>query len=199
MAELNTRLTLIARIKDQQDERSWEDFAHYYKNYLTAVIVNMGVNRSECDDITQHVLLTVWQEIPSFDYQSDRGKFRSWLARIAWNYVRKFFRNSHRLTKAVEDGHLPKLERYLKDSQEAEIEGVFQTEWEVYIAKLAWGNIAAGLNEKVRSLFEQYMNDIDEKTIAANLEIPLASLRVYKGRVKVKLCHEIKRLEDELC
>ncbi|NQZ56169.1 MAG: sigma-70 family RNA polymerase sigma factor [Lentisphaeraceae bacterium] len=199
MTELNTRMTLLAKIKNQHDEASWADFVTYYKAYLFKVIHTMGVNNPECEDLVQRVLLKVWEEIPSFDYQRERGKFRSWLTRIAWNFVRKYFRTSRRMTKALEDGQFPKLEPYLKETMPADIENLFQQEWEAYIAQMAWKNVSPTLNETVRSVFQLVIEEVDDQNIAEQLNVPLPTLRVYKSRVKIKLCREIKRLENELC
>ena len=199
MAELNTRMTLLAKIKDRHDEDSWADFVTYYRAYLFKVIINMGVSHSECEDLVQRVLLKVWEEMPNFNYQRDRGKFRSWLTRIAWNFVRKYFRTSRRLTKALEDGQFPKLEPYLSDKMDAEVEKLFQREWEVYISQMAWDNISLELSDTLKTVFELNLQNSDDQLIADKLDIPLPTLRVYKSRVKLKLCREIKRLENELC
>ena len=199
MSELNTRVTLLVKIQNQHDESSWEEFVHYYRAYLFKVIINMGVNNAGCEDLVQRVLLKVWEEIPNFNYMEDRGKFRSWLCSIAWNYVRNYFRDSRRLKKAMEDGQAPKLERYLKDSMDAEVDAIFTREWEVYISQMAWENISPSLNESMRTIFEKHIENVSDESIAEELNLPLANLRVYKSRVKLKLCREIKRLENELC
>ena len=41
---LKTRQTLLAKIRLNNDEKSWEEYAHYYRAYLLAVLRKMGLN-----------------------------------------------------------------------------------------------------------------------------------------------------------
>ena len=64
MSQLNTRLTLIQRISQSQDEESWEEFVHYYKRYLYVVVRNLNMNHHDTEEIIQtvEVFFLVWTE-----------------------------------------------------------------------------------------------------------------------------------------
>ena len=60
MESFNTRQTLIAKIRNQHDDRSWEEFVYFYERYIFVVVNKMGVSYQECEDLVQKVLLVLW-------------------------------------------------------------------------------------------------------------------------------------------
>ena len=70
--EYSTRQTLLQRLKNQQDDRSWEEFVFYYQRYIYAIISNMNLPHHDCEDLVQAVLLKAWKILPGFQY--DPGK-----------------------------------------------------------------------------------------------------------------------------
>ena len=55
----DTRQSLLLKIKNQQDEHSWEEFIYFYKPYIVTVIMNLGVDQADVDDLAQKVLLVL--------------------------------------------------------------------------------------------------------------------------------------------
>ena len=58
---METRLTLLAKLKDQHDQAAWLDFSNYYKPYLFAVLKRMNIDHHDSEDIIQTVLFLVWK------------------------------------------------------------------------------------------------------------------------------------------
>ena len=198
MRDLNTRLTLLAKLRNQQDDQSWEDFSSYYKDYLDAVIKKMGINHHDCEDLVQSVLLCLWQKLPEFEYDSQKGRFRSWLTQVALNHVRDFLKKSTRMQRAIQSGKEPLLEEYLKDKTPPELEEIFKTEWKRYISKRAWEYVSKELSDGVRESFELFMEGVEDSVIAEKLNLSASSVRVYRQRIRRKIAAEISRLEHEL-
>ena len=61
---LHTRKTLIENVRKLKDDDSWEDFVHYYRAYIFAVIQGMGRTNQEAEDLSQKVLLKLWKKLP---------------------------------------------------------------------------------------------------------------------------------------
>ena len=76
MNNWNTRVTLLEKIRDRHDETSWEDFVYYYKQYIYVVVRGMNLNHHDAEEIVQMVLLKVWDKLPEFNYDSEKGRFR---------------------------------------------------------------------------------------------------------------------------
>ena len=88
----HTRMTLIAKLRNQHDEKSWEEFIHFYQKYIQVLIVKDGVPSKDVDDLTQKVLLKLWKNLPEFNYQPHKCKFRSWMRVVVGNMVTSYFR-----------------------------------------------------------------------------------------------------------
>ena len=129
MSNLPTRQTLLGRIKDQYDEESWADFVSYYKGYIFAIVKRFGLEHHDCEDLVQSVIVKMWEKLPEFQYDNTRGKFRSWLARVTTYQINDFYKKSTRLKRALEAGQLPRLEKFFKTTEAAELETIFKDEW----------------------------------------------------------------------
>lgn len=186
-----TRQTLIHRIKNQHDEKSWMEFIDVYRPYIAVIIRNMGVLEDEIDDHVQSVLVICWQKLPDFDYDPFQGRFRYWLSRIASYTVKNHIRKIARRNELSEKMEIP-------HSIPAEVERMADEEWKSFISKMAWDNIREELSDKVRESFEMIMLGEKPSVIGVSLDVEENTIHVYKRRVEKKLFREIQKLKVEL-
>jgi len=199
MAEpLNTRVTLLQKIKNCQDESSWEDFVDYYQGYIYAVVLSMNINYHDAQDISQAVLLKAWKNLSSFEYDPGKGRFRGWLTTVTKNTVKRFMRKKSKLLENAQGQKKNELECYLNDVGLSDIEEISKREWEAYIAKRAWDNIKPELAESLALVFEKLMAGEAVRDIAQEFDFAENTVHVYKKRVQKRMFKEILRLEAEL-
>jgi RNA polymerase sigma factor (sigma-70 family) len=198
MNNWNTRQTLLERIRDKHDESSWEDFVYYYRQYIYVVIRSMNLNHHDAEEIVQLVLLKVWDKLPDFQYDAEKGRFRGWLCRVTGNIVKNYLRSRKSQVNRVEKFQQQSDDAYLESVSLPEIEKIASREWENYIANMAWRNIESSFTENVRECFLLMTDGALVQDIAAKFEISESSVYVYKKRVQDKLFSEINRLEREL-
>jgi RNA polymerase sigma-70 factor (ECF subfamily) len=87
---------LIARLRNLEDAAAWREFEASYRPFIRKVGADAGVSRETLADLVQDVLLTIVRMIPRFAYDPDRGRFRSWLARIVRTRSSDLARKSRR-------------------------------------------------------------------------------------------------------
>ena len=87
----NTRMTLLGRLRNQQDDNAWQDFVFFYQKYIFTVLLRLGVPNADVEDQSQKVLLALWEKLPDFNYQAQNCKFRTWMSRIIRNKVSHYF------------------------------------------------------------------------------------------------------------
>jgi len=193
-----TSKTLLQKIKDNHDDRSWEEFVFYYRDFIFNVIVKMNISHHDAEDITQRVLIKLWKTLPQFNYQPEKGRFRGWLCRITGNEVKDFFRAK---------GRTPVVDLEDQDEQDAltdrltnlpEIENIAKEEWRTYVSKLAWSNIVDTIDPKTAECFLMFARGQSIKEIVEKLGVAESTTYVYKKRVQDKLRNEIIRLNNEL-
>ena len=195
---LNTRQTLLKKIKDRHDDASWEDFVYYYRNYIYMVIRGMNINHHDAEEIVQMVLLKVWEKLPEFDYDSQKGKFRNWLCTVTVNTVKNFLRKRKSSLERIEKIKRKEVENYLNRVTVPDVEALARKEWETFIANMAWKNISEKMADNQKQAFLMMADGKPVSEIAEKLGITESSVYVYKKRVQDKLCREINHLEDEL-
>ena len=193
-----TRETLLLRLRDSYDEKSWEEFVKYYRGYIFTVIHRSGLNYEDAQDTTQDVLLKAWKALPQFEYKSEECKFRSWLMIVCRNCLRDYAKSSR--------GKLSKLQVSSDDdeihvlcaSTEAEIDAIAEIEWKMYIAHLAWESISTEFSANVLEAFYMHSEEYSTDEIRDKLDICEENIYVYRGRVRKALLKETLRLETQL-
>ena len=190
-----TRLTLIERLRDQNDDAAWEEFSNTYKDYIYVVIVRMGFNTQDSEDLHQQVILKLWNTLPDFSYNKDK-RFRSWIARLTVNLCKDFIRSrSAKKNKLSDDDD---LRDYYASVRLPEVEEISQKEWELFITNKALANIRSNFTGPSVDVFCEFMDGKTAVDIAAKYQVGTTSAHQMTSRVREKPIAEISRLNADL-
>jgi RNA polymerase sigma-70 factor (ECF subfamily) len=92
--------TLVEQARRGRQD-AFEALVRMYNQKVFALAYGFVRDRAAADDLTQEILLKVYQALPSFRVESEFG---TWLYRIAVNHVKDFLRkSSRRKTVSLED------------------------------------------------------------------------------------------------
>ncbi len=192
-----TRESLLQRVKNKSDEKSWEEFVHYYRPFIYNVVRGMNLRHHDAEEIVQTVLIKAWNKLSEFEYDRGRGRFRGWLCQVTGNSVRDFIRKKkasiERAAAMDADDH-----RDFRPMELPEIERIAEREWKSYISRLAWDNISKTFKPHVAEAFLMSIRNVAKVEIVKKLGIAESSVYVYKSRVQKKLRSEIIRLNRML-
>lgn len=192
----NTRLTLLQRAQDPDDNQAWEDFTRYYHKFVMVILHQMGVNENDKNDLAQEVLLSLWKSLPKLDFDSSRARFRTWMSSIIHRRVIDHYRKVHRRSNKIEKF---RSEEELSESiSQPEIEKLIQSEWEVYVVQTAMDRVSPIFSGKAMEVFKLSMDNMPSDVIAEKLHLQRTSVNKLKNRVKDRLLKEIQQIKQEM-
>lgn len=85
-----TRPTLLFRLRDWEDEPSWNEFYRMYHNFIFGLARRSGLTHADAQEVTQDVFKRVAETIHDFESNPARGTFRGWLATLTrWRIMDK--------------------------------------------------------------------------------------------------------------
>ena len=77
-----TRKTLLARVRDPQDQEAWAEFFDLYAPLLMRYAQALGLSRDQAEEIQGECLEVVARKMRSFEYDRARGAFKAFLFRL---------------------------------------------------------------------------------------------------------------------
>src|SRR5262245_36569027 len=93
----STHPSLLEALKGSQTRPgAFARFAALYRPGLVARCRGCGLQPSDAEDITQVILLRLWEALRGFTYDPDKGSFRGYLTRVVGNAVADHFRDRQR-------------------------------------------------------------------------------------------------------
>lgn len=91
-----TRQSLLARLRDLGDDKSWQLFLELYGRLISQTAHKRGVPLEDAEDIVSEVVAGVAHRMEGYVYDPTRARFRTWLFRIIQNRVADYFRRKYR-------------------------------------------------------------------------------------------------------
>ena len=77
----NTPKTLLEKLRDG-DAVSQTEFYNLYREMIVSLGALKGLNRAECDDLVQEVMILFFGKARDFHFQPERAHFRTWFGKI---------------------------------------------------------------------------------------------------------------------
>src|SRR5579862_8823457 len=94
--ELPTRQSLLSRLRNWNDDPSWQDFFNTYWKLIVHTGTNAGLTLHEAEEVAQETLISVSKSIRTFRYDRQQGTFKAWLRTITIFRIRDRLRSHQR-------------------------------------------------------------------------------------------------------
>jgi len=194
-----TRATLIQRLKNWQDQASWQDFFDTYWNLIYGVALKGGLTPAEAEDVVQETLISVAKHMPTFKYDPSIGSFKGWLLNMTrWRIADQRRKRKH--ASLPEESGLDDLKiDELAGPSDPDIAEVWEAEWESNLLKAAIANIRRNLDPWQFQLFDFYVNkDWPPEKVASTFSVPVSQVYMAKHRVTEAIRQEVDRLRKNI-
>lgn len=78
-AYAKTRKSLIARLDNWEDQRTWDEFYQTYWRLIYSVAIKAGLRSDEAFDCVQETILSIAKQSKRKLYDPEQGSFKTWL------------------------------------------------------------------------------------------------------------------------
>ncbi|HEV8541533.1 MAG TPA: sigma-70 family RNA polymerase sigma factor [Verrucomicrobiae bacterium] len=195
-----TRASLLDRLRDLEDQSSWQRFYDTYARLICGVARRVGLTEAEAEDILQETVISVAKHIPGFVYDPRVCSFRTWMLRLTrWRIINQM--NKRITTHAAPRTHdeeetSPSPAATLSGGQFPEFDAIWQREWEEAALEIAIDRVKHRISPDQFQIFDLYaLRGMNVVQVAAALGTNAARVYLVKHRVAGMLKQEIAALE----
>lgn len=199
-----TRKTLIQRLQDWDDQKSWDEFFRTYSGFVFKVACKAGLTETEANEVVQETFIRVAKNMKKKTFTRDGGSFKAWLMnQTRWRIADQFRTRksqeiySGRPRDAHDDRNTATMDMIPDDSNFG-FETLWEREWKGSITTMALRRVKAKVSPQQYQIFYCYVVKawtVDE----VRKELGVSSAQVYlaKHRVGRVMRKELEYLDKE--
>ena len=196
MAEIPpTRVSLLARLRDGQDQAAWSQFVDLYAPLVYRYLRKQGLQDADAADLCQDALTAIAGAVGRWEYDPHRGAFRNWLFTIVRRKLWNWQATQRSRTPASGDSSTRQL---LEQHPAPEVNAAqWQAEWEQHVIAWACAQVRQGVTEATWQAFWRTAHDGQTgKQVAAELGLSVAAVYHARGRVLARLRELVQTAEQ---
>ncbi len=193
MNVLDTRATLLLRIRNMQDRGAWSEFVALYTPLLYAYAVKRGFQDADAADVAQDAMCDVIRAIQSFHYDVSKGSFRGWLLTVLLNQIRKKREKQQRNATHSEAC----VDEVMDQRSQANEQARWEREYQLHLFHWAARQVQKEFREQTWNAF--WMTTVENQPVeqvAANLEITVGAIYIARSRVLNRIRTEVSKIEQ---
>ena len=201
-AYAKTRKSLIAKLENWEDQRTWDEFYQTYWRLIYAVAIKAGLRQDEAFDCVQETILSIAKQSKKNLYDPAQGSFKTWLMNMTRWRINDQFRKRKKDTAMIaadwEDGRKTAVIDRVEDPNGEVLSRLWDVEWKKNIADAALTRVKAQVSPKQYQIFDSYViKQWDAKRVQEQLQVSMAQVYLAKHRVGSILKRELAKLEED--
>jgi RNA polymerase sigma-70 factor (ECF subfamily) len=200
-----TRASLIARLRNWQDQSSWQEFFETYWRLIYGVARKAGLSVDEAQDVVQETMFATAKHLPAFKYDPAIGSFKAWLLNMTrWRITDQFRKRGpvsmhHGAGQSADTTQGTDTVASVADPAEFALHHVWEEEWQANLVEAAIANVRRKIDPLKYQIFDLYVNkEWPPEKVAATLAISTNQVYVAKHRVTQLIKEEVARLEKSM-
>jgi RNA polymerase sigma-70 factor (ECF subfamily) len=197
-----TRKSLIARLENWEDQRTWDEFYQTYWKLIYSVGIKAGLRHDEAFDTVQETILSIAKQSKKNLYDPKQGSFKTWLMNMTRWRINDQFRKRKKDTAMPgggwEDDRKTAIIDRFEDPKGDLLERMWDVEWKKNVADMALTRVKAQVSPKQYQIFDYYVvKQWDAKKVQDHLGVSMAQVYLAKHRVGSVLKKELAKLEKD--
>jgi|ERR1035437_3657467 RNA polymerase sigma factor (sigma-70 family) len=197
-----TRQSLLSRLKNWNDQEGWKVFFDTYWRLIYHAGVKTGLTDAEAQDVVQETVLSVMKSMPTFEYDSQHGSFKSWLLRLtSWRITDQLRKRQkgieHSKREPRTSTRTATVDR-VPDPAGLELEAVWDEEWRTNLLEAAINRVKRTVDAKQFQIFDLYVvKKWPVAKVARMLRVNTAKVYLIKHRVGKLIKREVAYLQTK--
>lgn len=202
-AYAKTRKSLIERLDNWDDQKTWNEFYQTYWRLIYSVAIKAGLRPEEAFDCVQETILSIAKQSKKKLYDPEQGSFKTWLMNMTRWRINDQFRKRKKDTAMSggewdDDRKTAMIDR-VEDPNGDVLSRFWDVEWKKNIAEAALTRVKAQVSPKQYQIFDFYvLRQWDAQKVQEKLSVSMAQVYLAKHRVGAVLKKELAKLQDEI-
>jgi RNA polymerase sigma factor (sigma-70 family) len=197
IAMSDTRLSLLARVRDPGDGRSWDEFHAIYRPLIFGYLRSLSLKEHDADEVTQEVFCRLLAILPTFELDRRRGRFRTYLWKLTYTTLVDGARK-----KKVRDRAEEEWVRHFNEADESASRGLEEL-WTLHhrkrLLEVTLPRVRGTVSAIAWACFEgRLVRRRPAAEIAAELRITANAVYVHASRVLQEVRRRCDEIEEEL-
>lgn len=194
MTPLETRKSLIVKLRNTTNELAWRDFVCVYEGFLKQLVRRQGVPDRHVADVTQQILLAIARSIDGWKDDGNAASFRRWLVTVSRNVVIQFMTRERRQTSGV--GGTDMLSQLLNvaDKPDEQLVRKYQHELVVWAAEQVRHEF---LETSWQAFWATVIEGQTVDHVASALGVSPGSIYMSRTRIMARIRKLVAEVEDE--
>ena len=190
----STRSSVLQAVADTENEAAWNRLFDLYAGFVYSIARSKGLSDADADDIVQIVFVDLARNLPTFKYDREKGRFRSYLAGLVnWRVM-------DRLKSGKRDAELKA--NFLEEARAAAVAGddeFVEREWQSAAMEEALRRIKPDVRpEHYAAFVASAVEGQDTEVVTKLYGISRDNLYQIRARLMVKLRETVAAVIAEM-
>ncbi|MBI2926657.1 MAG: sigma-70 family RNA polymerase sigma factor [Verrucomicrobia bacterium] len=200
-ASIATSASLLGRLKNLDDQASWQRFFDTYWRLIHGVALKAGLTEAEAQDVVQETVISVARHLPGFRYDPKVCSFKSWMLRLTrWRIIdqlRKRLPSDQRIDISSDDDSTATAALdQLTGGKAPELEAAWNEEWEKAVLAAAIERVKQSVSPDQFQMFDLYvLRQMPVTEVARLLGTNVPRVYLTKHRLSKLLRSTVAELE----
>lgn len=213
-SSIQTRPSLLDRLKSSDDTESWQDFYRIYGRLVRDFALGAGLTATEAEEVVQETAIGTSRNLPGFHYDPKVCRFKTWLLNLAswrvkdqlkkrrWcgDLAKDSGQNTSGPPKLVEpDRERTATVNRVPDPGATNLDALFEQEWRKNLFTTALDRVKSKFSVKQFQIFDLLvLQEWPASQVARSFGVSLTNVYVIRHRIASAVKKESKKLEREL-
>jgi RNA polymerase sigma-70 factor (ECF subfamily) len=205
-SSIQTRPSLLDRLKGGDDTESWQEFYRIYGKLVRDFATQAGLTATEADEVVQETAIGASKHLPEYRYDPKVCRFKTWLLNQASWRIKDQLKKRQRAVVASgggenvarrdEDGSRTETVHRVPDPSAVNLDALFEQEWRKNLFAAALERVKGRFSLKQYQIFDLLvLQEWPAAQVAKSLGVSLANVYVTRHRLSMAVKKEIVQLE----